>query len=376
MKSKLKICTVLGTRPEIIRLSQVINKITQCFDHILVNTNQNYDTQLNKIFFKELKITHPKYSLKLKGNSSIEKISSILSNVETIIRKEKPDGFLVLGDTNSALSAYVAKRYKVPIFHMEAGNRSFDLRVPEEINRVIVDKLSDINITYSQNAKENLIKEGFDLDKVVISGSPLYEVFLNFKKNIENSNILKKIKLKKKNYFLLSIHREENIENIKKLKIIFETINKISLKKNKDVVVSLHPRTKQKLKKINLKLNKKIKFYKPFGYFDYVKLQRDSELVISDSGSITEEAQILDLNAVNIREAHERMEGMDCGTVVMSNLSEKNIISSVNLALHKDILTRRKTSSYFYTDVSNQICKILQSYVEYIDKKVWYKESQ
>ena len=375
MKSRLKICTVVGTRPEIIRLSQVINKISQFFNHVVINTNQNFDTQLNKIFFKELKITHPKYNLKLKGNSSIEKISSMLINVERIIRKEKPDGFLVLGDTNTALSAYVAKRYKVPIFHMEAGNRSFDLRVPEEINRAIVDKLADINITYSQNAKENLIMEGFDLDKIIISGSPLYEVYLSYKKNIENSNILEKIKLKKNNYFLLSVHREENIENIKKLKIIFETINEISLKENKNVVVSLHPRTKQKLKDINLKLNKKIKFYKPFGYFDYVKLQTDSELVISDSGSITEEAQILDINAVNIRESHERMEGMDCGTVIMSNLSPKHIVSSVNLALHKDIKTRRKTSSYFNTDVSNQICKILQSYIEYINKKVWYKES-
>ena len=375
MKSRLKICTVVGTRPEIIRLSQVINKITQCFDQILVNTNQNSDTQLNKIFFKELKITQPKYNLKLKGNSSIEKIASILENIEVIIKKEKPDGFLVLGDTNSALSAYVAKRYKVPIFHMEAGNRCFDLRVPEEINREIVDKLADINITYSQHAKENLIREGFDLDKIIISGSPLYEVYLSYKKEIENSKILKKIKLKKNNYILLSVHREENIENLKNLKIIFETINKISLKKNKVVIVTLHPRTKQKIKKINFKLNKKIKFYKPFGYFDYAKLQQDSELVISDSGSITEEAQILSLNAINIRETHERMEGMDCGTVIMSNLSEKNIISSVNLALNKDILTKRKTSYYFNTDVSNQICKILQSYIEYVNKRIWYKES-
>ncbi len=375
MKSRLKICTVVGTRPEIIRLSQVINKISSCFNHILVNTNQNFDNQLNKIFFKELKITRPKYNLKLNGNSAIEKISSMLIKIETIIKKEKPDGFLVLGDTNSALSSFVAKRYKIPIFHMEAGNRCFDLRVPEEINRELVDKIADINITYSQNAKENLINEGFDLDKIIISGSPLYEVYLNYKNNIENSNILKKIKVKENNFYLLSVHRQENVDDLKNLKIIFETINKISLKKKKEVIVTLHPRTKQKLKKINLRVNKKIKFFKPFGYFDYVKLQKNSELVISDSGSITEEAQILNLNAVNIRETHERMEGMDCGTVVMSNLSENHITNAINLALNKNILTRRKIDSYFNTDVSNQICKLLQSYIGYINKKVWYKGS-
>ena len=233
MKSRLKICTVVGTRPEIIRLSQVINKISSCFNHILVNTNQNFDNQLNKIFFKELKITRPKYNLKLNGNSAIEKISSMLIKIETIIKKEKPDGFLVLGDTNSALSSFVAKRYKIPIFHMEAGNRCFDLRVPEEINRELVDKIADINITYSQNAKENLINEGFDLDKIIISGSPLYEVYLNYKNNIENSNILKKIKVKENNFYLLSVHRQENVDDLKNLKIIFETINKISLKKKK-----------------------------------------------------------------------------------------------------------------------------------------------
>lgn len=375
MKSNLKICTVVGTRPEIIRLSQVINKVSKNFNHVLINTNQNYDFELNKVFFEEMKIAKPKYNLKLKGKTALEKISDILIKVEKIIKKEKPDALLVLGDTNSTLSVYVGKRYKIPIFHMEAGNRCFDLRVPEEINRKIVDNISDINIVYSQNAKENLIKEGFDLDKIIISGSPLYEVYLNYKDQIDNSKILQKLNLLKKSFFLLSVHREENVEDIKNIKNIFEIINYISIKKNKNVIVSLHPRTKKKLTKMNLKLNKKIKFYKPFGYFDYMKLQKESELIISDSGSITEEAQILDLKAVNIRFAHERMEGMDCGTVIMSNLSKRNLLNAINIELNSLKLQNTKTDFYYRKEVSNHICKIIQSYTEYIDNKNWFKKN-
>ena len=307
---KIKLVTVVGTRPEIIRLSRIINKFDEYFDHILVNTSQNYDRELNEIFFKDLKIRKPDYNLGLIQKNSIEFIGKSLIDINKILIKEKPDAFFILGDTNSTLTVIAAKKKKIPIFHMEAGNRCFDLRVPEEMNRKTVDHLSDVNLTYSKIARQYLIKEGLDPEKIIHVGSPLPEVFNYFSKQISQSKILKKLKIKKNQYFLASIHREENIENKENFKNIFDFFNLITEKYNKPIIISTHPRTMSKI--INKKeIIKKIIFLKPMNFSDYNCLQVNSYAVLSDSGTITEETSILDLASINIREAQERPEGME-----------------------------------------------------------------
>jgi UDP-N-acetylglucosamine 2-epimerase (non-hydrolysing) len=373
---KKKILTILGTRPEIIRLSCIIKKIDNYFVNILVNTNQNYDKNLNLVFFKELNLSPPKYNFPKKNFlNSINFISNTLIQIDKILAFEKPDAVLVLGDTNTALSVLCAKKRNIPIFHIEAGNRCYDQRVPEEINRVLVDKISDINLVYSDVAKQNLIKENFDLDKIIKIGSPLFEVFKENQAQIENSNILKKLNLTKKKYILLSCHREENVDKFNNLIQIILATKKIAKKFNLKIIFSIHPRTKDKIKKANKSILKNIIHHKPFGFFDYIKLQMNSKLTISDSGSIVEESNILNFAAINIRETTERQEGMEKGFAVLSGLKINDIVSSAEIVMkrfsNKPTLDIHK--DYFEEHVSDKVINIIQSYIPYINRKVWFK---
>jgi UDP-N-acetylglucosamine 2-epimerase (non-hydrolysing) len=373
MKSKILI--ILGTRPEIIRLSCIIKKLEKNFILKIVNTNQNFDTNLNKIFFKELNLKKPFYNLNIKNSNPIEFISALFNKIDKILSFEKPNGVLVLGDTNSALSVFCAKKKKIPIFHLEAGNRCFDQRVPEEINRSLIDKLSDVNMTYSEIAKQNLIKENFDSDRVIKVGSPLLEVFNSYKDNIDNSNILKRLNLKKDKYLVVSCHREENIENIKNLKNIFIAVNKIAQKNKLKVIFSTHPRMRKKLKNINKNNLKNITFCKPFGFFDYIKLQSNSKLTLSDSGSIVEESNILNFPAINLRETTERHEGMEKGFCLISSLEVDSIINSSEIILNKysNIVNKDVHPDYSEPNVSDKITVIIQSFLNYINRKIWFK---
>ena len=373
---KNKVLVILGTRPEIIRLSSIIKKLFDNFETIVVNTNQNFDKNLNKVFFKEFNLKKPKYILKpFKINNSIKFIANLLIKIDEIIDLEKPNAVLVLGDTNSSLSVFCAKRKKIPIFHIEAGNRCYDQRVPEEINRVLVDKISDINLVYSDVAKQNLIKENYDLDKIIKIGSPLYEVFEYYKDSIQNSIILDKLKLKKKNYILVSCHRQENLDQLDNLKNIFSAISILSMKYNLKVIFSTHPRIKNEIKKINKNIIKNIIFLKPFSFFDYIKLQINSKLTISDSGSIVEEANILNFPAINLRDTTERQEGMEKGFVITSGLETKDIIQSAHIAIKSfnNNFEPNIHPDYSQKNVSEKVTNIIQSYIHYINRKVWFK---
>jgi len=373
---KKKILTILGTRPEIIRLSCIIKKIDNFFVSVLVNTNQNYDKNLNLFFFKELNLKPPKYNFpRKKFFNAINFISNTLIEIDKILAFEKPDAVLVLGDTNTALSVLSAKRRNIPIFHIEAGNRCYDQRVPEEINRVLVDKISDINLVYSDVAKQNLIKENFDLDKIIKIGSPLFEVFNENQDQIENSNILKKLNLIEKKYILLSCHREENVDKFNNLSQIILATKKIAKKYNLKIIFSIHPRTKDKTKKINKNILKNIILCKPFGFFDYIKLQMNSKLTISDSGSIVEESNILNFPAINIRETTERQEGMEKGFAVLSGLKLNDIVDSAEIVLKRFSNEPRLDihKDYFEEHVSDKVINVIQSYIPYINRKVWFK---
>jgi UDP-N-acetylglucosamine 2-epimerase (non-hydrolysing) len=373
MKKK-KILIILGTRPEIIRLSLIIKNIRKYFKACVVNTNQNFDNELNNFFFNELDLKKADYNLQCHNRNPIEFISDLFPKIDKVLDVENPDAVLILGDTNSGLSALCAKKRKIPIFHIEAGNRCFDSRVPEEINRKLIDVLSDINMTYSEFAKQNLIKENFDLDKIIKIGSPLPEVFSYYKKKINDSEILEKLKLDRKKYFLVSCHREENIDNQTYLNNILTSLNKISeIYKNK-VIFSTHPRTRNKLKKINKKISKDIIFFKPFKFFDYLKLQINSRLTLSDSGSIVEESNILKFPAINLRNTTERQEGMEKGSVIMSGLNVSSILQSVDLVLSNFDNSYLETHpDYTDLNVSEKVVNILQSYIDYINFRTWMK---
>jgi UDP-N-acetylglucosamine 2-epimerase (non-hydrolysing) len=372
----MKIVTVVGTRPEIIKLSRIINKFDKYFDNILIHTGQNYDYELNEIFFKGLSIRKPNYFLNAAQKTPASFIGEVFKKIEPILLDEKPEAFFILGDTNSCLSAIVAKKHKIPIFHLEAGNRSFDERVPEEINRRIVDHISDINLTYSNISRECLVKEGISPERIIVVGSPLCEIHNHYKNKVRSSNILKKINVKKKKFFVFSIHREENVENIenlKKLNIIFKTLLD---KYDYDIIVSTHPRTKSNLNKINIIKNKRLKFFKPFGFFDYVKLQINSYCVLSDSGSITEESAILNFPALNLREAHERHEGMEEGCVMMVGFNDKLILKCLDILKNQFVKSKNvlnKVNAYNVPNVSEKIVRIIPSYVDYVNKFIWKK---
>jgi UDP-N-acetylglucosamine 2-epimerase (non-hydrolysing) len=367
-----KICTLVGTRPEIIKLSVLIKKLDKYFKHTLIHSGQNYDYHLNKIFFDELKLKKPDYFLNVKSEDLGKTLGNIITKTENILKKIKPDAILVYGDTNTSLGIISAKRLKIPIFHMEAGNRCFDQRVPEELNRKIADHLSDINITISEHARQNLISEGINREFIFKFGSHMNEVIEFYKKDISKSKILEKNNLEKNKYLIISLHREENVDDINRLSKIIKQIENIKLKINLRILLSTHPRTMKKLKKFKIN-SKKIEFLKPFGFFDYCKLQQNSYSVISDSGTIFEESSILNFPAVTIRESHERMEGAEGGVVTISADTGQEIINSIKISRKIKDNTNLKVNDYHATNVSEKIINIIQSYIPIINQKVWKK---
>ena len=370
---KLKVMTVVGTRPEIIRLSAVINKLdkSEAIEHILVHTGQNYDYELNEVFFEDFKLKKPDYFLNSAVGTAIETIGNILINIEKVIDKEKPDAFLILGDTNSCLTAIAAKRRHIPIFHMEAGNRCFDQRVPEETNRKIVDHIADINLTYSNIAREYLLREGLLPDRVIKTGSPMYEVIKSKIDDINNSDVLNKLNLEKGKYFVVSTHREENINSEKNFMNLVESLNAIADKYNFPVIISTHPRTRKMIEEKGVKFNPLVNLLKPLGFNDYVKLQIESKAVLSDSGTISEESSILKFKALNLREAHERPEAMEEASVMMVGLKKERILQGLEILEAQEKDTLREVYDYSMPNVSDKVLRIILSYTDYINRNVW-----
>lgn len=370
---KLKVMTVVGTRPEIIRLSAVINKLdkSEAIEHILVHTGQNYDYELNEVFFEDFNLKKPDYFLNSAVGTAIETIGNILINIEKVIDKEKPDAFLILGDTNSCLTAIAAKRRHIPIFHMEAGNRCFDQRVPEETNRKIVDHIADINLTYSDIAREYLLREGLLPDRVIKTGSPMYEVIKSKLDDINNSDVLNKLNLEKGKYFVVSAHREENINSETNFMNLVESLNAIADKYNFPVIVSTHPRTRKMIEEKGVKFNPLVNLLKPLGFNDYVKLQIDSKAVLSDSGTISEESSILKFRALNLREAHERPEAMEEASVMMVGLKKERILQGLEILETQEKETLREVYDYSMPNVSDKVLRIILSYTDYINRNVW-----
>jgi UDP-N-acetylglucosamine 2-epimerase (non-hydrolysing) len=373
----IKVMTIVGTRPEVIKLSRVINELDQHTHHILVHTGQNYDYELNQIFFKQLEIRRPDHFLDAVGETVAETIGNVISKADKAMESEKPDALLLLGDTNSCLTAISAKRRKIPIFHMEAGNRCFDQRVPEEINRRIVDHISDINLTYTEHARRYLLAEGLKPETVIKTGSPLGEVLEYYRPQIEASKIIEHLQIKPYEYFLVSAHREENVENDVNFEDLLESLNLIVEKYNKSIIVSTHPRTRKKIEsKENIKTDRRIRFLKPLGFLDYVKLQMNAICVISDSGTITEESSILNFPAVTIRQAHERPEGMDEGTLIMCGLKADRIMDSIDIVTSqysKDLRQFKLVQDYDTVNVSKKVLRIILSYIDYVNRTVWFK---
>ncbi len=369
----IKIMTVVGTRPEIIRLSAVIRKLESSviIKHILVHTGQNYDYELNEVFYKELELKAPDYFLDAATQSAIETIGNILIKIDPILDIEKPDALLILGDTNSCLCAIAAKRKQIPIFHMEAGNRCFDQRVPEETNRRLVDHISDINLPYSDIAREYLLQEGIPADRIIKLGSPMYEVIQEQKKRIDDSDILERLALKEKEYFLLSFHREENINSIENFNHITKSLQTIAEKYRLPVIVSTHPRTRKKIEELNIKFHPLIHFLKPFGFHDYIKLQLNAKAVLSDSGTISEEASILGIKALNIRQAQERPEAMEEASVMLVGLTCDRILQGLEILLQEPSDSYRKVSDYMIPNVSDKVLRIIISYIDYVNRVVW-----
>lgn len=372
---KLKVLTVVGTRPEIIRLSRVLIALdnSEVIDHILVHTGQNYDYELNEVFFKDLGLRKPDYFLNAAGANATTTAGQILINIDPVLEDVKPDAFLVLGDTNSCLCAIAAKKRKIPIFHMEAGNRCFDQRVPEETNRKIVDHISDINLTYSSIAREYLLKEGLPADRIIKIGSPMYEVLHHYMPKIDNSNILSKLKLSKENYFVVSAHREENISNNENFNGLITSLNKIAKIYGLPIVFSTHPRTRNKLNESKIKLHPLIQIMKPLGFHDYNHLQKKAKVVLSDSGTISEEASIMSFPALNIREAHERPEAMEEASVMMVGLGKDRIMQGIKLLNTQKPDLLRQVADYNMPNVSDKVVRIILSYTDYINRTVWKK---
>ncbi len=374
--SKLKILTIVGTRPEIIRLSRIINEFDSTFDHHLAHTGQNYDYELNEIFFNDLKIRKPNYFLSASAKSPSETIGNVIIKTDRLIRKIRPDAIFILGDTNSSLVVIAAKKNKVPIFHYEAGNRSFDQRIPEEINRKIVDHIADIHLTYSKISREYLLNEGIPPETVINIGSPMKEVIDFYMPKINKSTILKKMKLKRDNFFLVSFHREENVDTESRLLLFSATLNELAKKFNLPIILSTHPRTNKRLKEFNIKFNKLIELIKPLSFTDYIFMQMSAKVVLSDSGTISEEASILKFDAINLRDTHERPEAMEQSTVIMTGLNKDRVLQAV------DFYGRNKLNSNFIApivndydidSVSKKVSKIILSHVDYVNNFVWKK---
>jgi len=373
---QMKVMTIIGTRPEIIRLSLVIKACDKYFDHIIVHTGQNWDYHLNEVFFKDLEIREPDYFLNSPGKHLGETIGNIISRSYEILSKEMPDALLVLGDTNSALSTISAKRLKIPIFHMEAGNRCFDQNVPEEINRKIVDHISDINLPYTEHSRRYLLSEGFRKDHIFVTGSPMAEVLFHYKEKIEKSDILEKLKVKKAEYLLVSAHREENIDIEANFLDLVDSINSVAQEFKMPVIYSTHPRTLKRIREKKIKFNPLIKNLTPFGFSDYNKLQKNAFCVISDSGTLSEEATILNFPAVLLRTSTERPEVLDKGTIVIGGIKPAHLIQSIHLAknMFNENLNYILPLDYKDINVSLKVVKIIQSYTKIINKFIWFKD--
>ena len=375
-RSKIRVVTVVGTRPEIIRLSRTLVALDKWTDHVLIHTGQNYDYELNEVFFKDLEIRRPDYFLNAAGTNAADTIGNLIKNIDPILDTVKPDALLVLGDTNSCLSVLPAKRRKIPIFHMEAGNRCFDQRVPEEINRKIVDHVSDINLTYSDIAREYLLREGLNPDRVIKTGSPMFEILNHYEESINNSTILNQLDIKRNDYIVISAHREENIEpdhNFSKMVAILNTLAK-SYKKR--VIVSTHPRTRKRIEQAGISFHSNVSLMKPMGFNDYIKLQQEAFVVLSDSGTITEESSILNFPALNLREAHERPEGMEEAAVIMTGLNIERILQSIEVIKNQPrgkTRTLRPVADYSMPNVSEKVIRIILSYTDYVNRTVWHK---
>lgn len=370
---KLKVMTVVGTRPEIIRLSAVINKLEQsdAIDHTLVHTGQNYDYELNEIFFKEFHLKKPDYFLEAAASTPAQTIGNMLNKIDPILEETAPDAFLVLGDTNSCLCAIAAKRRQIPVFHMEAGNRCFDQRVPEETNRKIVDHVADINLTYSDIAREYLLREGFPADQVIKTGSPMYEVLNSRVNDIESSDILQRLALKEEGYFVVSAHREENINRESNFAALIDTLQTLAETYKMPVIVSTHPRTQKRMNEKKVVFHPLIKTIKPLGFNDYIKLQLEAKAVLSDSGTISEESSILGFRALNIREAHERPEAMEEAAVMMVGLEKERVLQGLHILETQQKDTLRLVEDYRMPNVSDKVLRIILSYTDYVKRRVW-----
>ena len=373
IKNKFKVLTILGTRPEIIRLSRILPAFDEHFHHKIFHTGQNYDENLSNIFFNDLSLRRPDYYLQYKSTNNIRTISKILVETDKILKEFKPDAIFVLGDTNSSLSSIVAKKKQIPIFHYEAGNRCFDERVPEEANRRIVDTISDINITYSKISRQHLIREGLSSNRVINIGSPMFEVISYYKHKIKNSRILKNLSLKKNKYFLISCHREENVENKKNFRNLVKIIKYLNDNFNYKIVVSVHPRIKDKINKINRKNLKNVLFSKPFSFSDYLNLQINSKIVLSDSGTINEEASILDLKAINIRNSHERPEADEEAVTLLTGLDLERVSRAINYLTENRILKKNIVEDYNNKIVSIKLVKILMSHIGFVNENHYKK---
>lgn len=379
MMKKLKVMTVVGTRPEIIRLSRVLSALdtSEAVEHIIVHTGQNYDYELNQIFFEDLGLRKPDYFLEAAGKTATETVGNILIKIDPLLEELKPDAFLVLGDTNSCLCAIPAKKRQIPIFHMEAGNRCFDQRVPEETNRKIVDHTSDINLTYSDIAREYLLREGLPADRIIKTGSPMYEVLNHYLPQIKSSDVLSRLNLEEGKYFVVSSHREENINSDKNFRGLIDSLNAIAETFQYPIIVSTHPRTRNMIDKMQWEVRPEIQFLKPLGFHDYNALQMRSHAVLSDSGTISEESSILNFRALNIREAHERPEAMEEASVMMVGLSPERILQGL-VQLNQQKIGRernyRQVADYSMPNVSEKVVRIILSYTDYINRVVWSKK--
>ena len=368
--------TIVGTRPELIKMSRVIAEFDHHTQHVLVHTGQNFDYELNQVFFDELGIRKPDYFLAAVGNNAAQTIARVIEKADEVLEKEQPDALLLYGDTNSCLSVIAAKRRKIPVFHMEAGNRCFDQRVPEELNRKVLDHLSDINMVLTEHARRYLLAEGVHADKIIKTGSHMQEVLGHYMSKITASDVLCRLNLKPQRYFLLSAHREENVDSRENLQDLLNTLQALVETYDMPVIVSTHPRTRQRLEALGLDgLNSRIQFLKPFGFFDYIKLQMEAFCILSDSGTITEEASLLGLTAVTIRNAHERPEGMDQGTLIMSGLKSERVLDAVRIVTCQNQAgaTRRVVPDYEGGVVSQKVLRIVLSYVDFINRVVWSK---
>jgi len=374
--NKLKVMTVVGTRPEIIRLSRVMVALDKYMDQVIVHTGQNYDYELNQVFFEDLELRKPDYFLETAGKTASETVGQVIARVDDVLVKENPDALLVLGDTNSCLAAYPAKRRKIPVFHMEAGNRCFDQRVPEEINRKIIDHISDINMPYSSIAREYLLREGILPDRIIKTGSPMYEVLHHYMPKIERSDILDRLQLMPQEYFVVSCHREENIDSESNFRGLITILEGLVAKYDQRVIVTTHPRARKRMKQEGTVLPEHVELHKPFGLSDYIKLQMNAVVVLSDSGTITEESSILNFPALNIRQAHERPEGMEEGAVMMVGLNWQRVrhgVAVLSSQTRGDDRDSQIVGDYAVPNVSDKVVRILLSYTDYVNQNVWKK---